>query len=124
MIILIFVTILLCVIPGVIGANHTLHKPGAWTDADFFYLAQNSAMQLLGVFSTTFFMYHDVAPTFETRLLTWICLVASGVCAVVAIPLYLKEPTEYSACVAFAGGVSQGIMVVVSLFPSGKMKTE
>jgi len=45
---------------------------------------------------------------------------------VVAIPLYLYKPTEWSASIAFVGGAAQGFVIVQAMFTAreaGKEKT-
>jgi hypothetical protein len=107
---------LLSCIPAALAWVHSTHQIGTVQEADFFQLLSNSAMQLLGTLTL-------IIPTiFNARLVgqawfwTWVLATASTICSIVAVPIYLTVPTEWSAAISFAGNVMQGFVTLQLIF--------
>ena len=109
------VSVFSCV-PAALVWYHSPHQVGALQDADFYQMLTNTTMQLRSVVTV-------VVPTlYNNRLIkqawfcTWILAACSTFCAIVAVPLYLVVPTEWSFTVSFAGSVAQAFVTLQLVF--------
>lgn len=85
------------------------HAPGTRSEADFWFLVQGCASQLVGLLISALGLYRKPS----VSMWMWLppILLATS-CNIVAIPLYLKAPTEWSSfCVVVAGAI-QSFMVL------------
>ena len=85
------------------------HTPGTRQDADFWFLIQSCASQLIGLFISAMGMWR------QSSMSSWLWLpptILAAISNVLAVPLYLFEPTEWSLfCVVVAGAI-QSFMVL------------
>lgn len=85
------------------------HSPGTQYDADFWFLVQSCASQLVGLLISALGLYRKSS----VSMWMWVLpIVFAAICNIVAMPLYLKVPTEWSSyCVVVAGAI-QSFMVL------------
>ncbi|KAH8801746.1 hypothetical protein F5884DRAFT_526387 [Xylogone sp. PMI_703] len=113
---LVSVLVFLAGIPGVIAWTRSPHRPGSRSDPDFWFLIQSSILQVVSLITIVVSLQTRSRSPRQPWFWTWGFVVMSLICAVAAIPLYLFVPTEWSATVSFAGGVSQAFVVLQSVF--------
>ncbi|KAH6626575.1 hypothetical protein B0J18DRAFT_425155 [Chaetomium sp. MPI-SDFR-AT-0129] len=90
-----------------LGCIYSPHKPGTPEDADFWFLLQSCVSQFFGLAWLAIPLWHN--PHVPRR--SWIAMVGvAAVCTVVAAPLYLYVPTEWSTFVASTGGAIQAFL--------------
>jgi hypothetical protein len=105
--VLLWWTLFICVVASTVffaaGHARSPHKKGTTKDADFWFLAQSSTMQLLGIVVTALLEWRDG----RISVTAWIGpATVAGICSVSAIPTYLILPTEWSSLLgAIAGGI-------------------
>jgi hypothetical protein len=110
---------LLACIPAFLAWTHSSHQVGSISDADFYQTVSNSVMQLLGIVTL-------IVPTaYNERLVrmawfwTWLLASVSATCGIVAVPLYLYLPTEWSASLSFVSSVAQAFVILQLVFTLG-----
>jgi hypothetical protein len=103
-------------IPAALAWTQSAHQPGTTSDADFFQLISNTAMQLLGNMTLIIPTVSNARLVGQAWLWTWVLAGTSTVCAIMAIPLYLNAPTEWSGTVSFAGNVMQAFVALQLMF--------
>jgi len=85
------------------------HLPGTQQDADFWFLVQSCASQLIGLILSGMGLWRQ-APT-----MVWSWLpptIAAGISNVIAIPLYLVIATEWSSFAVVVAGSIQTFLVL------------
>lgn len=97
---------LLAALPLVPAWSHSLPQPGSTDDTDFWLMLQSSTMQLLGLFTAVFPIYHRRS---HGAAWNWSILftAAGSLSAVAAIPAYLYLPTFWSGLLSFIGAGAQ-----------------
>jgi hypothetical protein len=73
-------------------------------------------MQLLGNLTLIIPTISNARLVGQAWFWTWVLAGTSNVCAIVAIPLYLTAPTEWSAAVSFGGNVMQAFVTLQLMF--------
>src|SRR6202007_2604109 len=91
------------------GYRYSEHKPGTTEDADFWFLIQASAIQMLSISMSCIPLYN----TSQLPKRVWIPLtIIALLCTLLAIPLYTYLPTEWSNFLSMIGGSIQAFMVL------------
>lgn len=114
-----FLFTLIASITSIIAWNKSPHAPGTRHDADFWYLVQNSLLQILSTSNTIIAIRCQPWLTLEAWFWTWAFVGVALTCETVAVPLYLYAPTEWSATMAFVGSAAQAIVALQALFTVG-----
>jgi hypothetical protein len=91
---------------------HATHTVGATSDSDFWQLVQSSTMQLLSLLTMMLPTVSNVKLARQAWILTWILAGFSATCSIVAIPIYLRFPVEWSSTIAFAGSAAQAFVTL------------
>jgi hypothetical protein len=88
----------------------SLPDPGSTDDSGFWFLLQNSIMQLLGLFTAVFPIHHG----FFGAAGHWAMLFAAtgSLNAIAAIPAYLYLPTFWSGLFSFIGVAAQAFIAL------------
>lgn len=92
-----------------LGYSRSSHVSGSTKDADFWFLAQASTTQFLGL--TAFALLEckdDKLPKWRWALPT----VIAGLCSIMATPLYVVAPTEWSTFLASAANSVQTFLIL------------
>lgn len=107
---------LLSCIPTALAWMHSAHLPGTTSDADFYQLISNSTMQILSTLTLIIPTFSNARLVSQAWFWTWVLAGTSTVCSVVAVPLYLNTPTEWSAAVGFVGNVMGAFVTLQLMF--------
>jgi hypothetical protein len=92
-----------------LGYRYSEHKPGTTEDADFWFLIQASAIQMLSISMSCIPLYN----TSQLPKRVWIPLtIIALLCTLLAIPLYAYLPTEWSNFLSMVGASIQAFMVL------------
>jgi hypothetical protein len=98
-----------CTVFFALGYAHSPHLQGTTNDADFWFLIQSTIVQLLGlVVSALIERKSGGLPKWRWALPTAI----AGACSIIAIPLYLVVPTEWSSFLSLVAGATQSFMIL------------
>jgi len=62
--------------------------------------------------------------SFEAWFWTWGFFGLSLACPLVAIPLYIYKPTEWSATIAFVRAAAQGFVTLQAMFTASRRKAK
>jgi hypothetical protein len=92
-----------------LGYSRSPHVSGSTKDADFWFLAQASTTQFLGL--TTFALLeckHDKLSKWRWAL----PIVIAGMCSIMATPLYAIAPTEWSTFLASVASALQTFLIL------------
>lgn len=84
------------------------HLQGTANDADFWFLILSTLTQIHGLIVSVLFEWK------RGHLSKWYCTIPSvvvGVCSLMAIPLFLYVPKEWSSFLSLVAGVAQSIMI-------------
>jgi hypothetical protein len=100
------------VVPICIGWQYSPHQPGNKRDADFYFLLQGTIMQVMGVLTVGIPLFRGPPLPKEPWIWTWSFLGVSFLLSMLAIPAYLRMPTEWSALLAFLGSAAQGFVIL------------
>jgi hypothetical protein len=73
-------------------------------------------MQLLGNMTLIIPTISNARLVEQAWLWTWMLAGTSTVCTIMAVPLYLYAPTEWSSAVSFAGNVMQAFVTLQLMF--------
>lgn len=73
-------------------------------------------MQLLTIVTMILPTIYNARLVKQAWVWTWILAASSGVCATVAVPLYLLIGTEWSVAVSFIGCVTQAFVTLQLMF--------
>ncbi|RFU30321.1 hypothetical protein B7463_g5999, partial [Scytalidium lignicola] len=109
---LVSILVFLAGIPGAIAWKQSPHLAGRRSDADFWFLIQNSILQVVGLLTIVASLLTRSRLPRQPWFWTWGFVGMSSACALAAIPLYLVVPTEWSATVSFAGSAAQAFVVL------------
>ena len=85
------------------------HVPGSRLDADFWFLIQSCATQLVSL------MVAGVGMWLQQPMSPWAWLppvVLAAICTVLAVPLYTSVPAEWSALLTVFAGAIQSFLVL------------
>lgn len=92
-----------------LGYGRSPHLQGTASDPDFWFLIQATFMQILGlVVSALLERNRGGLPTWRWGLPTAI----AGACSIMAIPLYLTAPKEWSSFLSLVAGATQSFMTL------------
>jgi hypothetical protein len=92
-----------------LGYAHSPHLKGTINDADFWFLIQAAIMQLLGI-SVSALLERESGNLPKWR---WVFPTAiAGTFSVIAVPLYLAVPTEWSSFLSLTAGATQSFMIL------------
>jgi hypothetical protein len=92
-----------------LGYSRSPHVPGSTKDADFWFLAQASTTQFLGLTAFAFLeCKRDKLPKWRWALPTGI----AGLCSIMATPFYVVAPTEWSTFLASVASAVQTFMIL------------
>jgi hypothetical protein len=92
-----------------LGYFHSLHLQGTANDADFWFLIQATLVQFQGL------VVSALLERKRGRLPRWRWVIPAAVaagCSIVAIPLYLSVPKEWSSFLSLVAGTTQSFMVL------------
>ncbi|KAF5981977.1 hypothetical protein FBULB1_4479 [Fusarium bulbicola] len=96
--------------------NYSDHTPGTTKDADFWFLMQNCITQGFTLIISGILLRADP----RLRKLIWVPpMLLALICTIIAPPLYVNAPTEWSSFVGFLAGGIQGFMVLQLATVSG-----
>jgi hypothetical protein len=106
---ILFIYIVVSFVSFAIGYNSSSHEKGATEDADFWFLVQNTTMQLLGLIITALPGWRDG----KLPKPRWVFPAAvAGISFILAIPLILVLPKEWSSLLCTVAGGLQTFMVL------------
>jgi hypothetical protein len=80
---------------------------GTSADMDFWFLIQNSIMQLLGIFMAIYPISKSKKPSKEPWYWALLFTILGVACSVGSMPMYLYLPKFWSGFISFAGTVAQ-----------------
>ncbi|KAI1462707.1 hypothetical protein F4805DRAFT_6519 [Annulohypoxylon moriforme] len=104
----------LSIIPVGMAWTRATNTPGSTNDSDFWWLVQNSMMQILGLILAVC----NIPQKSAEKSAAWICallLTCFGIlCTVAAIPAYLYLPTMWSSLLSSGATIAQ-IVVMLEL---------
>jgi hypothetical protein len=92
-----------------LGYSRSLHLQGTANDADFWFLIQATLVQIQGL------VVSALLERKRGRLPRWrwaIPAAIAGACSIVAIPLYLTVPKEWSSFLSLVAGTTQSFMIL------------
>jgi hypothetical protein len=92
-----------------LGYSRSLHLQGTIDDADFWFLIQATLVQVQGL------VVSALLGQKRGRLPRWrwaIPAAVAAVCSVMAIPLYLSVPKEWSSFLSLVAGTTQSFMIL------------
>jgi hypothetical protein len=92
-----------------LGYSRSLHLQGTIDDADFWFLIQATLVQVQGL------VVSALLEQKRGRLPRWrwaIPAAVAAVCSVMAIPLYLSVPKEWSSFLSLVAGTTQSFMIL------------
>jgi hypothetical protein len=92
-----------------LGYSRSLHLPGTADDADFWFLIQATLVQVQGL------VVSALLERKRGRLPRWrwaIPAVIAAICSIMAIPLYLSVPKEWSSFLSLVAGITQSFMIL------------
>ncbi|KAF5715797.1 hypothetical protein FGLOB1_2834 [Fusarium globosum] len=96
--------------------NYSDHKPGTTKDADFWFLMQSCITQGFTLVISGIPLWSD--PRMQKR--TWVPpMLLALICTIIAPPLYLTAPTEWSSFVGLIATGIQAFMVLQLVTVSG-----
>jgi cell division protein FtsW (lipid II flippase) len=106
---LIFLTTLSNTVTFGLAYSCSDHRKGTTNDSDFWFLCQQAATQILGLAIMCFPLWSkDGLPR-----LPWVApAIAVLVLSLIAVPLYLYAPTEWSSFLILVGGAIQTFLVL------------
>lgn len=90
------------------GYAKSPHSRGSTKDADFWFLLQSSTTQLIGLSVSALIEWQNRNHS------QWRWIIPrgiAGICAFVAIPLYIAAPTEWSSFLSQIAGLTQTFMI-------------
>jgi hypothetical protein len=92
-----------------LGYRYSEHQPGTTEDADFWFLAQSSLTQALGVVMLYMLIWksNQLPKRVGIPLLT-----IAFLSTILTIPLYTRVPTEWSNFLSIIGACIQAFMVL------------
>lgn len=90
------------------GYSRSLHVQGTTSDADFWFLILATLTQIQGLAVSALLEWkRDCLPKWR-----WATPAAvAGACSIVAIPLYVLVPKEWSSFLSLAAGMTQSFMI-------------
>jgi hypothetical protein len=80
---------------------------GTSADMDFWFLIQNSIMQLLGIFMAIYPISKSKKPSKKPWYWALLFTILGVACSVGSLPMYLYLPKFWSGFISFAGTVAQ-----------------
>jgi hypothetical protein len=92
-----------------LGYSRSLHLQGTANDADFLFLIQATLVQVQGL------VVSALLERKRSRLPRWRWAIPAAVataCSIVAIPLYLSVPKEWSTFLSLVAGTIQSFMIL------------
>ncbi|KAF1978036.1 hypothetical protein BU23DRAFT_564322 [Bimuria novae-zelandiae CBS 107.79] len=92
-----------------LGYSRSLHLQGTVNDADFWFLIQATLVQIQGL------VVSALLERKRGRLPRWrwaIPAAIAGACSIVAIPLYLTVPRDWSSFLSLVAGTTQSFMIL------------
>lgn len=90
----------------IVAFYHSSHQKGKSSEADFYQLISNSLFQLLSNLILVLPTIYNSRLHGHAWFWTWSLALVSTVCAVLAVPLYLIAPTEWSMVVGCVASVA------------------
>jgi hypothetical protein len=91
------------------GYNHSEHKPGTVNDADFWFLTQASISQGFGLATACLPLWKASA----VPKWSWMPpMVIALLCTLLAPPLYVVAPTEWSSFLTLVATAVQGFVAL------------
>jgi hypothetical protein len=92
-----------------LGYSRSLHLQGTANDADFWFLIQSTLVQVQAL------VVSALLERKRGRLPRWRWAIPAAIaaaCSIVAIPLYLTVPKEWSSFLSLVAGTTQSFMVL------------
>ena len=92
-----------------LGYSHSPHIAGSTNDPDFWFLMQGCASQLLGLAASALLEWYSSG----YRKWRWILpMFIAALCSVLAAPLYVLVPTEWSSFLTFIASATQSFILL------------
>jgi hypothetical protein len=104
-------TLLSC-IPAYLAWQRSEYKPGSFSDSDFWWLVQSSAMGLLALLTLSVPIWEGSKLPSQNWFWTWTFIIIAAISTVSAVPLYILAPVAYSSSLVFVATVAQAFVVL------------